>query len=526
MSVSDSCSVSTAYQANLSALENADKACLQFNRGIEKEGLRTTKDGRISHESHPKALGATLTHPSITTDYSEALLEFISPVKADADAVLKFLEEVHQFTYSQLGEETIWPASMPCEVEDELDVPIAQYGASNLGQLKHVYRRGLWHRYGRIMQSIAGLHYNFSVNEELWDVLAQQCGQAPTQDFVSARYFGLIRNFRRYSWLLNYLFGASPALDKSFVEDKPHDLETLDSNTLYKPYATSLRMSDLGYQNNAQSSLFVCFNSLPTYTDTLRNALREPYAAYESIGVTQNGEFQQLNTHLLQIENEYYADIRPKRTSRDGEKPLTALDRYGVEYIEVRCLDLNPFETLGINAQQIHFLDLFLAYCLLEESPALTDKECKEVDQNHRRVVVDGRHPEFTLGRHGESVLLKDWAQELMQKLKPLAALMDGQQNVTHYTDALMAMTLRIEDPSLTPSAQLLEQLIFQKMSFSEFALQQAVLFKEQLSSSLDEQSLSNWRELSEKSLINQQQIEESDTEDFATYLTSYLKAM
>lgn len=526
MSVSTTSSVSNAYQANLSALENADAACLQFNRGIEKEGLRTTKQGRISHEPHPKALGSTLTHPSITTDYSEALLEFISPVMADADEVLSFLREVHQFTYSQLGEESIWPASMPCEIEDELDVPIAEYGSSNLGQLKHVYRRGLWHRYGRIMQCIAGLHYNFSVNEKLWDVLAQQCGQAATQDFISARYFGLIRNFRRYSWLLNYLFGASPALDKSFVDGKSHDLDELDSQTFYKPYATSLRMSDLGYQNNAQSSLFVCFNSLPTYTNTLRDALRQPYAAYEKIGICKNGKFQQLNTHLLQIENEYYADIRPKRTSQNGEKPLTALDRHGVEYIEVRCLDLNPFEPLGINAQQIHFLDLFLAYCLLEESPALTEEECREVDQNHRQVVVEGRHPEFMLGRHGQAVSLKEWARELTVKLEPLAALMDKQQGGSHYQAALQAMAQRIENPALTPSAQLLETLTQEKHSFSEFAVKQSERFKQQLSVALTDEKLNEWRTLSKKSLINQQEIEDGDSEDFATYLTSYLKAM
>ena len=521
-----SLSSASAFQNNLAALATADPACLHFKRGIEKEGLRVTPEQRVSQQLHPQALGSTLTHPSITTDYSESLLEFITPVENSPEDVLAFLEEVHRYTNGELGDEAIWPASMPCPIERELDVPIAVYGSSNLGQLKHVYRRGLWHRYGRIMQCIAGLHYNFSVRPEMWAVLAKQCGQAPTQDFISARYFGLIRNFRRYSWLLNYLFGASPALDKSFVKGKEHDLETLDEQTLYKPYATSLRMSGLGYQNNAQASLFVCFNSLPTYTQTLRKAVKEPYARYEKIGVSENGEFKQLNTHLLQIENEYYADIRPKRTSQNGEKPLTALDRYGVEYIEVRCLDLNPFEPVGVSLQQIYFMDLFLAYCLLEDSPALTAAECAEVDANHRRVVVEGRDPEFKLKRQGEEISLQDWAEQLLSQLAPLAQLMDQQQNTTQFSAAMNAMAKRVADVTLTPSAQVLAALRDNQQSFAEFGFQQAHQFKRLLSAGLSTEALQTWRDLAEKSLINQQQIEESDTEDFAKYLTRYLQAL
>ena len=160
--------MSLSYLETLSSLDQIDSAALTFTRGIEKEGLRIQSDSQISQQGHQAALGSALTHSSITTDYSEALLEFITPVKGSAAEVLDFLKEAHQYTQANIQDELIWPASMPGVIKDELDVPIAQFGSSNVGQLKHVYRHGLWHRYGRKMQCIAGLHYNYSVSEELW----------------------------------------------------------------------------------------------------------------------------------------------------------------------------------------------------------------------------------------------------------------------------------------------------------------------------------------------------------------------
>ena len=278
------------YLHALSLLSEAANRPLltQLNRGLEKEGLRCSAQGVISQKAHPQGLGSALTHPSITTDYSEALLEFITPVFTSAHEVLAHLDIAHRFAYQQLDAELIWPSSMPCILQGEMSVPIAQYGSSNLGKLKHVYRHGLWHRYGRMMQTIAGIHYNFSLPEALWPLLQQHDPRGADyspQSYVSARYFGLIRNFRRYSWLLMYLFGASPAVCASFLHGRDHTLDRLHQHTLYAPYATSLRMSDLGYQNNAQSELMVCHNTLERYVETLGNAVTKPVAAYEAIGV-------------------------------------------------------------------------------------------------------------------------------------------------------------------------------------------------------------------------------------------------
>lgn len=514
----------TSLDQVLTHLQSVDPSELRFFRGIEKEGLRVKSNSEISQNKHFVDLGSALTHPHITTDYSEALLEFISPVSDEPKVVLDFLSSVHRFTYQHIGDEEIWPASMPGVINDELDVPIAEYGASHLGQLKHVYRHGLWHRYGRKMQCIAGLHYNFSVSESLWQTLAKINDRECTQDFISEGYFGLIRNFRRFSWLLLYLFGASPALDKSFLIGKDHELEQKDDDTWYLPYATSLRMSGLGYQNNAQEGLFVCFNGLPTYTKTLKGAMAQSVEAYEEIGIQEGDQFKQLNSNLLQIENEYYSDIRPKRNSKNGEKPLTALNEYGVEYIEVRCLDLNPFLPLGIDLDQAHFMDLFLAFCLFEKSPFLSDEECQEVAANQRAIVLDGRRPGFELHREGQAITLKQWADELMDRMVPLAKLLDEKAQSNEYQNALGVMSARVQDASLTPSAQILEKMEQNAQSFTDFGLDQAKQHSEFYSVKLSQKDQENWSQFSEESLGKQRDIEALDTGTFAQYLEDYLQ--
>ena len=515
--------LSLSYQNVLSELQQIDPSALKFVRGIEKEGLRVNSDSQISQQPHPKALGSALTHTHITTDYSESLLEFITPAKDDPKQVLAILEELHAFTAAQIGNEKIWPFSMPGIIKNELDVPIAHYGSSNVGQLKHVYRHGLWHRYGRKMQCIAGLHYNFSVPESLWEFTAQLNSKAATQDYISEGYFGLIRNFRRHAWLLLYLFGASPVLDKSFIENDEHGLDNLDDQTLYSPYATSLRMSGLGYQNNAQEGLFVCFNGLPTYTNTLKQAMNQTVPKYEKIGVERDGEFKQLNTNLLQIENEYYSDIRPKRNSKNGEKPLSALNDHGVEYIEVRCLDLNPFTPLGIDEEQIHFMDLFLAHCLLHPSPQLSADECKEVEVNHRQVVVEGRNPDFKLMRHGQPISLVNWGAELIEQFKPLAKIMDDKAGANNYSQALATMEKRILDSSLTPSAKILEGMQRNKQTFIEFALAETDRVSKKYEGKIIDQQQNNWQNKSVESLSEQSQIEQMDVVPFNQYLDEYL---
>ncbi len=516
------------YQNALSLFSNPNTLALlnQLNRGIEKEGLRCSPKGIISQKAHPKALGSTLTHPSITTDYSEALLEFITPVFDNPHETLAYLDIAHRFTYKRIGDELIWPNSMPCIVQGEMSVPIAQYGSSNSGQLKHVYRHGLWHRYGRIMQCIAGIHYNFSIPEELWKALQKHEGdEQPLQDYISGRYFDLMRNFRRHSWLLLYLFGASPAVCSSFLKDREHNLEPLHKHSLYKPYATSLRMSDLGYQSNAQADLNVCHNSLASYIETLTPAIHQSVAEYEQIGLQdEQGNYKQLNTNLLQIENEYYSDIRPKRIPKDGELPLEALKKYGVEYIEVRNTDLNPFMPLGINVPQMAFFDTFLTWCLLTPSPDICDEEEQYLKNNQEKTVFEGRRPGLMLERVGGEISLQSWGLTVLNEMEELAKLMDKSSNTSFHLDSLNQQKLKLADSSLTPSAQILSKLEQTGMEYGQFTLNQAIAHKLHLSEPLNQDTEKEWEALAELSLEQQRQIEASDTQDFADFLAEYLK--
>jgi len=498
----------------------------QIQHGVEKEGLRVDARGRISSASHPRALGSALTHPRITTDYSEALLEFITPVYTDIDAMLAYLADLHRFTYTRLDQEWIWGTSMPCRIDRPEEVAIADYGSSHIGRLKHIYRIGLEHRYGRVMQSIAGIHYNFSLPDALWPVLQQLDGSALSPGgYQSARYFGLIRNFRRHSWLLIYLFGASPALSASFVGDSPHGLERLDSETLYGPYATSLRMSDLGYSNRAQSTLNVCYNTLDNYVHTLSDAIARPYPPYEQIGVKVEGEYRQLNSNLLQIENEYYSDIRPKRVAASGERPLQAIRARGVEYVEVRNVDINPFLATGIDAAQARFTDCFLLHCLLSAAPFIEGAECDRVKENQQRVVRRGREPGLTLIKDEQPVTLKQWAGQLLDEMEPLAAALDATHGGAAYRQSLLQQRDKVADPALTPSAQVLAALQEQQLSHDQLMLQLAQQHRQALAErALDAHTEAELSRMATDSLSEQQALEQQSEGDFDRFLQEYAR--
>ena len=505
---------------------------LDIGRGVEKEGLRVTPKMGVAQTHHPESLGSTLTHDSITTDYSEALLEFITPVHTNVDDTISYLSNLHAFTLSNIGEEAIWPSSMPCKLEGDQSIPIADYGTSNVGMLKHVYRQGLAVRYGRIMQSIAGIHYNFSLPDSFWklyqkkfyaDLQSEQLQSL--QDFKSTHYFSLIRNFRRYSWLLHYLFGASPVLDSSFLngrEASEHGLQKLGENTWGLPYATSLRMSDLGYQNSAQEDLHISYNSLDEYIETLSAAIEKPFEKYSEVGIKQDGNYVQINTNILQIENEYYSDIRPKRVTQAGEKPVEALSDRGVEYIEVRILDINPFLNEGLSSQQIRFMDAFLLYCLFSQCPSQSDTGCSETRSNQTAVISRGRDPQLTLVRDGKKVKLKHAATELLDAIANIATVLDTAHQTFDYSSAVFAQQAKVDDPSLTPSGQMMK-MVEQGNDFVDISFDQAKTQKTHFTSiDSDAGFINRMRDAAKNSLASQKQMESADTQSFGEFLEHY----
>jgi glutamate--cysteine ligase len=495
-------------------------------RGIEKESLRVTHDGRLAMTPHPAVLGSALTHPSLTTDYSEALLELITPAEHDAADTLARLDELHRFVYASIDDEILWNSSMPGLLPDTDDgIPIARYGSSNIGRLKYVYRVGLALRYGRTMQCIAGIHYNYSLNEEVWQRLhAHHQSTASAVDYQSERYFALIRNFRRTSWLLMYLFGASPALDARFLRGRPHTLETLDAHTLYRPYATSLRMSDLGYSNTTgQAALHADYDTLQGYLDALTEAVSQPYPPYEAIGTHRDGEWIQINTNVLQIENEFYSTIRPKRVTYPGERPLHALASRGVQYVEVRCMDIDPFEPVGIALPTARFLDAYLLACVLDDSAPLPPEAYAEANRNFGRVTMEGRKPGLELTREGKTVSMQEWAAELLEKIDRAAAALDAATGTDEHARAVAMQRAKLADASLTPSARVLQAMRERQQSFLQFSLaqseQHAAFFRAR---PLDAATTAQFEALAVRSIEEQAKMEREEVGSFDAFVAAY----
>lgn len=497
----------------------------QIQRGIEREALRIDQAGKLSNEPHSKALGAALTHASITTDYAESLLEFITPVSKDIDELVGYLRDVHSFTLDKLDNELLWPMSMPCVIAAEDDIEIAQYGSSNVGTMKTIYREGLRNRYGSLMQIISGLHFNFSLGDDAWPQLqAFYNNDDSVKDFRSERYFSLIRNFHRLGWVIPYMFGASPALCGSFLQnDMPYDFEKMGKGTYYLPYGTSLRLSDLGYTNSEQDNLSICYNNIDNYIDSVNQAIATPSIKFAEIGVKNDGVYSQLNTNVLQIENELYAPIRPKRVARSGQKPSEALAQGGVEYIEVRSLDVNPFVDIGIAKSQIRFLDMFLMHCLLWQDVPMTQEQRQQKVSNLNAVILSGREPSLMLQEDDGEVSLTDWMARLFDALEAIAQLFDHHNGGRAYQDCLDELRPMVNDPQQTYSGKLMAMLKEQGTDNTPFGIAQAVKFKQQLSQN-DYQVIS-YVELEQQaadSLAEQAQIEQADTVSIDEYLAQY----
>jgi len=514
------------FHERLSALSPAKLKGIR--RGIEKESLRVTPEGALAKTPHPASLGSALKHPHITTDFSEAQLELITGAHTSVEACLEELWRIHQFVYRRIGEEIMWCASMPCGLPAENAIPIGRYGTSNVGRAKTVYRIGLAHRYGRRMQTISGLHYNWSLPEAAWPL--------PGFRDVNDAYFALIRNFRRTGWLLLYLFGASPAVCSSFVQGRTHKLLKLSEGTLFLPYATSLRMGRLGYLSEAQDSLAVSYNDLASYTASLYEALTRPYPPYEAIGIREGrvagdgvDSYKQLATSLLQIENEFYSTIRPKRVIRPGERPLHALRERGVEYVEVRAMDLDPFSPIGIAPQTARFLDVFLLHCLLYDSPPDTRAEIEAIGKNKQLVASRGREPGLLLDRYGEKMDLREWGAQVLAECAPIAKALDEAHGAVQgkgaHREALAAAVAALDDTDSLPSARMLREMReHHGNSYFRFALARSLENRNVLQNDpLSPETEARFVQLAGKSIAKQREIEAADKVPFETYRQRYL---
>jgi len=497
-----------------------------IRRGIEKESLRVSNDGMLAETAHPAGLGSPLTHPHITTDFSEAQLELITDTRDSITDCLSELTSIHQVVYRNIDNELLWCGSMPCSLPEDERIPIGRYGSSNIGLAKSVYRQGLAYRYGKRMQTISGVHYNFSLPDTAWPALQRiDAFDGELRDYRDHAYFALIRNFRRHAWLLLYLFGASPAVCRCFVEGRVHRLRELEGGTYYLPFATSLRMGPLGYQSDAQSSIAVSYNNLQSYARSLLTALTEPYPPYAAIGIRDGDHYRQLSTSLLQIENEFYGTIRPKRRINPGERPLRALNERGVEYVEVRCMDLDPFSPIGIRDETARFLDLFLLHCLLKESPDDNNEEVLANARNQHSVAERGRDPNLRLIRGVDHPRLADWGAEIVRECSVIARALDDANETPVYSMALENAFEALRDPTATLSAQMLGEMRARHHdSYFGFIMERSRQYRqEMLEQPLPDLVAARFSRMATDSLVKQREIETADTMPFELFRRQYI---
>ena len=496
--------------------------------GLEKESLRVNSEGVISFKKHPYSFGSPLTNKFITTDYSEALLEMVTPTFSTNEEVIDFLNNIHSFVCKNLKEEILWSNSMPCVINGNLGIPIAYYGESNIGRMKTTYRRGLGHRYGRIMQVIAGIHYNYSFGQSFWNEFKDfKQKKEAIKIFKSQSYFKILRNILRNNFIITYLFGSSPAICKSYLDGKKHELEKYDHSTMYKKFATSLRLGDIGYQNRKENDLGVDinFNSITQYVKSIENAITTRSDEYRKNGVYDEGYFKQLNDFQLQIENEYYGLVRPKNNEITQLNSIYELENKGVEYIEMRAFDLNPFSPSGISVDQMNFLEIFILYSLLSSTDLISEDDYKQINYNSIKIAHDGRDPECKVFYQGKEKNLKEVLIVIFKELESLANIMDLNLNTKNYIKAINMQKEKIYDISATPSHQIIEEMKKNEFGFFELSLMQSEkntkFFNDFDENTKIREQLSNE---AIDSLKRQKNIEANDSLDYYSYIKNQFK--
>lgn len=514
--------------------------------GLEKESLRVNSSGRICQTDHPSTLGAALTHPSITTDFSEALLEMVTPPCDSAEAAVDYMTAIHQFIAQRLpDDEHIWNTSMPCILRGGESVRIGEYGTSHSGRMKHAYRRGLGLRYGRRMQAIAGVHFNFSMPETSWALrqtlldgreldssvdYSQPSSGSDGAAHMAERtegYFQMMQNLMRIGWVVPYLFGASPAICSTFLNDGEGDeFEVWNQTTRYAPYGTSLRMGKIGYRYREDQpiDLSVRHTNLDDYIEDIIGHVSTPHPPYEELGVKdENGDYQQLSGARLQIENEYYSTVRPKQIPESRELPIYALQQRGIRYLELRSVDVNLLDPIGVNLEQIAMLEMLMMFAWLQDPQSLSAEEMDLNKDNVNCVAHRGREPSLQL-RYGDGFLaLADWGQAIINALEPLSEWLDSQRDTPLYVPTLQAQRAKFENPELTPSALMIAG-IKKTGSFFEHAQQHSLAHDKWLKQqTINPELHQRFTDLVDESKAKQSELEATSEGPFDDFLACYL---
>lgn len=350
----------------------------QAHFGVEREGQRVTLDGALATTDHPACLGNRSYNPYIQTDFSETQMELITPVADSLDDLFDYLEAIHDVAWRSIPKnEQLWPLSMPPELpEKDEDIMIAKLSAHE----DVLYRRYLAREYGKRKQMVSGIHFNFEYGRELVEALAIQQSQLSLEEFKTQLYLKAARNYLHYRWLITYLFGASPQSEKGYFTK--NDQEIPDEPI------RSIRSSHFGYKNN--EDVHVSYRSLEGYLADIERMIEEG---------------------KLSEEKEFYAPLR----FRGGQK-VSDLVNTGIKYIELRNIDINPFERVGLSKEQARFLHLFLLYMLWIDEVEDPDAWVEQGEVLNERVALE--HPLHQTALQNEGLQLLESMKEMIQELK------------------------------------------------------------------------------------------------------------
>lgn len=479
---------------------------------MEKECLRVDNKGNLALTPHPKSLGSPLMHPEISTDFSESQLELITPTFFSEKKVLNYLKDLHRYLYEKLDDELLWPFSTPAVLPSEDKIPIANYGTSNLAKKEHTYREGLSVRYGRKMQTLSGIHYNFSFSNQFFSLLASRFGGEANYEYISSVYLHIVRNFLRLGWLNTYLFGSTPAVDKSYQDSPtPPDFKSWGKRTYIGMDATSIRMSEFGYFTKIQSLLSISFDHIDHYIRDIEHATNTPSSYFEKLSKDLN--LKGFNTNLLQSYAEYYSKIRPKGDLKLHEDPLKAFRLGGIYYLEARNIDLNPLSSDGIEEDQLQFLHLLFLYCLFQKSPYLSHEEHQINYANQNLVALKGRKAGLKLQTPSHQLKsLKEWGKEILEGMEQIALFLDKNLPKSPNLLCLKNQLKKIENPEETPSQKVMEELIQNKLDFVELGTLLSKKYREEiLKRPLNIRLVDQWEKSALKSLKEKEDHEAKD---------------
>ncbi len=455
-------------KALLDQLKKNPNPFIQGNFGLEKENLRVKEGGRLDQSDHPVSKSDPF-YDAIVKDFAVSQVEFVTkPMKTPGAALdeMKRLQDHFLETYDS----HLWPFSMPCHIDKEEDIRIAEFDDSEEGRAARGYREMLAQRHGKKMQLISGVHYNFSYSDDLV-AMYQKLYMPDALNMKQVKnnlYFHVARNLLRYKWLLIYLYGASPFVDASYKEDVTKELKSIEhccaccneAHTFYEDYGTSLRMSRYGYHNKLQEEMSISYNHLEEYIEHMRN------------GIDQG---------ILQKESEYYAPLRFKNSKGIKGSMLNALEADGVEYLELRLFDLNPYEVYGMTEEQMYLTHLFLVCSIIKSSPWISKEEMNQIYANGQLVSLFGRKEGQEVFYRGDYHTIPKLGSQILEDLREIASLLDRNDPNGPYLRAVKSAEEVLADPTMLISSKLTKELLTDGLSYIGQGIRHSIYHKKEV---------------------------------------------